>query len=320
MMSQEDYTTQKLTPLLELLVRDVLRQQPADPKVYMKEWLDKRRSESEAAQAGSAPAPAAEVPAAEAPAVYAAAPPPAPEVEEVESEVKFMAERTVRQSIVANTEELSSLRAAVEAPFLHQFFQLAGEVMGEVLMTDPMELMFDPAGQQMIEAKMASIKSGGTPLLEQSFKHHDSNNDGVLDAEEAAVFFAHVVAEEGTFMEMTVSATTLASMKQMMQMAASMGQLQEMKAEIQPKLTQAFEDLHAEVEGMKAAYQTNKAERDAAAFKICDTNGDGTLQLEELVAALVPGEPKNEEFTAALGFQSAKPPSASPQGGDCPQQ
>ena len=68
---------------------------------------------------------------------------------------------------------------------------------------------------------------------------------------------------------------------------------------------------------MSAEYRANKAERDAAAFAICDTNGDGTLELAEIVAILTPEDPKNEAFQKALGFE-AKPPAGGQEG--CPQQ
>merc|ERR1740121_3506387 len=50
-------------------------------------------------------------------------------------------------------------------------------------------------------------------------------------------------------------------------------------------------------------YKANKAERDAAAFKIVDVSGDGTLQKGEFLEAFTLGSAKNEEVMKALGFE-----------------
>merc|ERR1711879_518309 len=76
--------------------------------------------------------------------------------------------------------------------------------------------------------------------------------------------------------------------------------------DMQDKVKKAVDDVRAEVAKMGENYKTDKANRDAAAFKVVDTSGDGTLQVEEVVAALTPDTPRNEEFMKALGFEQVE--------------
>merc|ERR1719473_1211067 len=41
--------------------------------------------------------------------------------------------------------------------------------------------------------------------LEKSFNLHDANKNGTLDADEAAIFFTHVIAEQGDFLKAVTS-------------------------------------------------------------------------------------------------------------------
>ena len=49
-------------------------------------------------------------------------------------------------------------------------------------------------------------------------------------------------------------------------------------------------------------YKANKSAMDAAAFKVLDVSGDGKLQEEEVLNALMLGTPQNKKLQAALGF------------------
>jgi len=145
---------------------------------------------------------------------------------------------------------------------------------------------------------MERIQTEGPPLLAKSFRHHDSDGDDVLNRDEAAKFFSHVVSEEGPFIHMVVSACNV-KMAHMMRMMGD-----EAAEHRGDEGCRDLENFPGKVKKMKAAYLANKADRDLAAFKVCDTNGDGTLQLDEVVAALMPGGSKNDAFIAALGFES----------------
>merc|ERR1719499_1332609 len=63
-------------------------------------------------------------------------------------------------------------------------------------------LAVDPeAKKKFAEDQKAWFDIEAKPLLEKSFKHHDTKNTDVLDKEEAAVFFAHVVHEGMEFIK-----------------------------------------------------------------------------------------------------------------------
>merc|ERR1719443_839598 len=80
------------------------------------------------------------------------------------------------------------------------------------------------------------------------------------------------------------------------------GNTEEFKEQLKAQVEQVLGQVKAKVKAMEEDYLEHKEERDAAAFKVTDTNGDGTLNLSEAIAILVPGGGKNSEFTSALGF------------------
>merc|ERR1719499_1121409 len=96
-------------------------------------------------------------------------------------------------------------------------------------------LAVDPeAKKKFAEDQKAWFDIEAKPLLEKSFKHHDTKNTDVLDKEEAAVFFNHMVKEETDFGK-TMSALTIeAGIKMSMSMLEGMSE--EDRAAIQPQL------------------------------------------------------------------------------------
>merc|ERR1712039_528936 len=83
-----------------------------------------------------------------------------------------------------------------------------------------------------------------------------------------------------------------------------------------------------ETQMKKDNYKANKSYLDSAAFKVLDTNADGTLQLVEFLAAFEPDSTRNLELHLALGFVTAEEVKAQrereersiEQAGDCAQQ
>ena len=57
-----------------------------------------------------------------------------------------------------------------------------------------------------------------------------------------------------------------------------------------------------DVAGRLSKYQENKEKADAAAFALMDTNGDGTVQLDEFMACFKPKSEKQDGLMLALGF------------------
>merc|ERR1711937_626393 len=80
-----------------------------------------------------------------------------------------------------------------------------------------------------------------------------------------------------------------------------------LKAYMKGQAEEALEKAKTMIKTMEQGYLENKEERNAAAFKITDTNGDGTLSLSEAIAVLTPGEEKNKQFMQALGYIPEKP-------------
>merc|ERR1712032_442403 len=74
----------------------------------------------------------------------------------------------------------------------------------------------------------------------------------------------------------------------------------EVLQQVQAGVKEEVEKKTKEMEGAREKYKEAKADRDAAAFKICDTSGDGTLRLTEFLECVVPDGAKANEFLKAL--------------------
>ena len=72
-------------------------------------------------------------------------------------------------------------------------------------------------------------------------------------------------------------------------------------------MTQVREAVTTEMESKAAYYIENKAAFQAEAFKIMDTNGNGSLEVEELVACLKVGSEKFNEFNTAFNEFNTDP-------------
>merc|ERR1712228_1050623 len=75
-----------------------------------------------------------------------------------------------------------------------------------------------------------------------------------------------------------------------------------MKKQCSEQVKEAVEKLKKDTAEAIDDYKSNKAERDKAAFEVIDVGKDGQLQEAEVVAALLPGDPKNDALLQALGF------------------
>merc|ERR1719162_349826 len=67
-------------------------------------------------------------------------------------------------------------------------------------------------------------------------------------------------------------------------------------------MAKQFDQCLAELQKRHDAYQGDKEAKDAAAFKVIDVNGDGTIQLTEFLAAFEEDSDKSEEFQVVIGF------------------
>jgi len=210
-----------------------------------------------------------------------------------------------------------------EAPYLREMnnllivFAQGEQAALEADFEKALDIMMNPDG----EAAKAKQQAGKDfynaqckPLLEKSFKHHDTKDTGVLDKEEAAEFFRKAVNEFVSFFGEVAKAQMKMSIDMMMSMFGGFidegdeGAKQakkEMEAEIKKQLAAMIKAINAGLEAVKKGYLDNKAERDVAAFKVLDTSGEGTIQLVEFLAAFEPESEKSTEFQAALGIDAA---------------
>lgn len=197
------------------------------------------------------------------------------------------------------------------APYLTQFYKMVSRELDEVLPTEDKaikKLVESGAEDEMAKKKLKmeeKIAKDGKPILEKSFNHHDTKQTGVLDKEEAAVFFKHVVEKQAPLMENTTKQMLVFSIKVALVAMKEMfgGELPaEIKQKVEADVESKVEDMKTVIRELVEDYDKNKEELNAAAFKVMDTNGDGTLQKTEFLAAMMPGGAKNQEFLGALGF------------------
>merc|ERR1719411_18722 len=124
------------------------------------------------------------------------------------------------------------------------------------------------------------------------------------DKDEAAVFFTNLMKEE-TDLAKAMSALTI-EVGVKMGFAQLEGLSQEQREEMKPIFEQQIktqiEAAKAQVQKKEDNYKAGKADHDAAAFKVLDKNGDGTIELAEFLAAFEPESQKNIDLHIALGY------------------
>ena len=85
---------------------------------------------------------------------------------------------------------------------------------------------FSDDPKKHIEAEQAALAARLNvqlkPIVLRSFKHHDKNDDGVLDAEESAKFFEHYAAEYEAMLEATTEIAIMKSLDMMLEMMKPM--------------------------------------------------------------------------------------------------
>jgi len=280
-----------------------LDQLPEGDRAKLQEALKQAQAPAAAAAPEGATAEADAAPAevkveAEAPAAPA----------EVKAEAAAPADEAIPADGAADpTPSPAAAAGANPSPFLSEYFDKA-KARTAALIGDEEKLLalaLDPEAQKKLkEESKAWFESDARPLLEKSFKHHDTKKTDVLDKEEAALFFAHMVHEETDLAKAMSALSIEAGVKMSLRMLEGMSQedREAIKPQIELQMKQAILAAQTEVQKKEDQYKGSKSEHDAAAMKVLDTNGDGTIQLAEFMAAFEPETEKNVELHIALGY------------------
>lgn len=147
-----------------------------------------------------------------------------------------------------------------------------------------------------------------TPLIEQSFDHHDigEGSEGALVKEESDLFFKHYVNEEGRFTAAMQEMLTHEIVENLAFIVApEWGRLRldkQEQGEVELICNEIVAGVKAEVRQQIEAYREAKWARDREAFKVMDVNKDSRLLKDEVVQALLPGTLQNKKFRLALGI------------------
>merc|ERR1719401_2570403 len=78
--------------------------------------------------------------------------------------------------------------------------------------------MLPEALKKQSEETQAWYEIEAQPLLEKSFKHHDTKGTGVLDKEEARDFFEHMVSESTGIYKAAAAGTVETGLKDVLEM------------------------------------------------------------------------------------------------------
>jgi len=192
-------------------------------------------------------------------------------------------------------------------PYLKQYFPLWAKKAKTLL--EPSKLYELISSGQDVQEYMkqemgAWFNSTGKPLLQKSFDHHDTNANGVLDADEAAVFYKHLVEMKWQVVDEMLEPLMMAGAKAMATVAFKPNERDMAERVVKEKFAPLLVELREKVANVVKDYKENQAEKDKAAFAVMDVNGDGTLIVEEFLSTMMPLSDKYNEFWAAIGFTS----------------
>lgn len=197
-----------------------------------------------------------------------------------------------------------------DAPYLAQYYEMVLKKM-ETPQDVPamMEILSKPKAEQKArEDKIhAEIEANAKPLLAKSFELHDTKKKGVLDKEDAAVFFSHIMEKTALFQENLGKHKIL----QNLQRPGGVGEMlansspekrRALEKKITRMLTESMQKTQQLMRKLVIEYQTNKKARDDAAFAVIDIDKNGTVEKEEFMQAVMPTGQNNAAFMKALGF------------------
>eukprot|EP00927_Polykrikos_kofoidii_P052961 TRINITY_DN47013_c0_g1_i1.p1 TRINITY_DN47013_c0_g1~~TRINITY_DN47013_c0_g1_i1.p1 ORF type:complete len:266 (+),score=61.17 TRINITY_DN47013_c0_g1_i1:86-799(+) len=215
--------------------------------------------------------------------------------------------------MAANSEEVvASTPLSSPAPYLDEYFRVQEELtlhMEEL--GNPVKLGRDPAKLKEFRAEMLRQRERLREISGKSFDHHDTNKNGVLEVAEGQALFEHFVDRLVPF---TISAACKSLDKVIAPqinlykqiLADDPAEWEKVQEKIMTQIKELQEQMVTTYQGRGEAYASDKLAKNAAAFAVLDTKGDGKLTKEDVVEALSPDTDKHYEFLMALGMLTAE--------------
>jgi len=156
--------------------------------------------------------------------------------------------------------------------------------------------------------KISKLGAEYEEMLRKSFERHDLDKSGKLDKKQAAIFFGNLLAEGSGFTEAMIGSLSKTLINSFMD-----GAKQGMPPDAEKHLPAIHKICEDDIKGAtsqiakftdekKADYRANKAEKDAAAMVLADTDGNGGLDIEEFMKMMNPEEDVNKRLMETLGL------------------
>jgi len=208
-----------------------------------------------------------------------------------------------------------------QAPHLQKFFveltkllekhlKQATDISMKVLSScsNPFEAMgqLQKKMQDMKVKQQAELEKKLQPILKKAIAWHDKDGSGVLEKDEAIIFFSNYSGFLSQFYRDVFKVTTLQTSKTMEKQMRQVG-----GKEAAQQFAQAFnEQMEVHLKALDDVldvkfkdYKANIDDRHRAAWKVMDVNGDGNLNEAEILDCLLPSrEAKHQAFVQALGL------------------
>jgi len=219
-------------------------------------------------------------------------------------------------------------------PYLTQYFDGLAEV-GKKLMSGNIQLS-NQGKEDATKIQQDWWNSKGKALVTKSFEYHDLDGNGILDPEEAVIFFDHFMEKQsqhvekmGAYMvpflatmvwaskQQEIEKQVTASMEQQMekegvQMSkeelqrtvketiAEMGVQQKIMEGVEAQYRPKVEELVQKVKVFHEEYKQEREERNKKIFALLDVNKDGTLQIDEVLSGINTGSGENDTYKEVM--------------------
>lgn len=195
-----------------------------------------------------------------------------------------------------STEDRNSIKVALGEKYLKAACEVMSEAFGGLInaaMENPEAGMADPPPE--LEEKI-------NVQIRNAFKGFDADDSGQIDGEEAKAFFSALVATVPPMIKSLAMKMFKLEMAGYMNAMGADTPAEEIEA-VKKQGKEAFDKQMAKMDEEVAKYSKNKEARDAAAWKVIDTNKDGKISLDEMLKVLNPMNDDDDLFIA-LGIMA----------------